>query len=796
MNFYQLPHNLPQEIDDLERCVSDFRKGGMHPTQFRGIRVPFGVYEQRAEDTYMMRIRCTGGGATPKQLAKVAELAKRYGSGRIHITTRQEMQIHDVALEHIVAVMRELLPVGLSTRGGGGNTIRNIIASHDSGVNAYESFDVEPYAVALSSLLIAEGDSWNLPRKFKISFSSLSTDSANATVQDLGFIARVQDGQPGFTVFAAGGMGAKSAVGHQLCEFAPANQVGCIAKAVKSLFYKYGNRKNKHRNRLRFLWEDLGEARFRELFEQELQEWRQDASLTLELQAIVNSAPDSIDLVPLHVDNLAYAQWRQRYVTPQRQAGLVSVNVPLFLGDIRADDALKLATFLSPFGENVLRFSMDQNLALRNIPEAYTGNVFEVLSHLRTLADQPAIFSNIMACTGANTCKLGICLPRGLTPAIQRKLSEAGLNLEMWGDFTIHISGCPNSCGQHWTGDLGLFGKVHRQKGRAFPAYEIVAGARIQPEHPRLGIPLSWAPAYDIPCVIQDILRTFLAHKDRWTSFAEYVDNDGQTEIAEICEKYQQVPNFHNDKNYYFDWGAEEIFSTAGMGRGECSAGLFDLIDVDQKTIEKNRAIAMTSENEEHVVAALYKVVFSASRMLLVTKGIETRNNAEVFEQFRDQFIRTGLIEAHFTDLIDLTQTQAHSELRERASECFSLADAVNALYDSMDNSLTFPAGQKQSEAGETASRSDANDLKTPEDSASTKPSVNTFKDYRGVACPMNFVKTKIDLAAMQPGQVLEIYLDDGAPIDNVPRSVKEEGHVIVATRQIEHYWSVIIQKV
>ncbi len=795
MNFYQIPQNLPEEIDSFESSIPDFRSGRMHPTQFRAIRVPFGVYEQRKDDTYMMRIRCPAGGVTPGHFATVAELAREYGSNLIHITTRQEMQIHYVQLENVPTVMRELLKIGLATRGGGGNTIRNIMASYDSGVNPDEIFDVAPYAVALTSRLVAEADSWNLPRKFKITFSNLATDNANTTIQDLGFIAQLRNGQKGFKVYVAGGMGAKSSMGHLLYEFMPAERLFYIVKAIKLMYYKHGNRKNKHHNRLRFLWEELGEKHFLELFTQELNELEKGPSLALEIVEIPNAASPKIPIEPVQMSGTAYQLWHQRYVTPQKQPGLFSIKVPLLLGDLSTEEAIKLAKLLEPFGENVLRFSMDQNIHIRNIPERYVGNIFQGISELHTLSDQSAIFSNMIVCTGASTCKLGICLPRGVTPAVQRVLGKAGLDLDQLKDFKIHISGCPNSCGQHVIGNLGFCGNVRRKEGRAFPSYNVLAGAITEPGRSRLGIPVSWAPSYDLPNVIRDILETFLS-KSQYASFADYVDNGGKEEIGAICQKYQDLPTFQEDKNYYFDWGAEKIFSTSGMGQGECSAGLFDLIEVDKKEIKTNKAIAESTEHEEKIIAALYNVTFSASRMLLVTKGIDVKSSDEVFESFIKSFIQAGLVSDKYTEIVRLAQTGKYTDLLKRKQDVFALGDAVISLYNSMDNSLTFPAEKEQAPHAanikETASvQPEEQGMSVPK---SKKP--DKFRDYCGVKCPMNFVKTKIELASMQAGQTLEIYLDDGEPIDNVPRSVEEEGHKILGKHQIEDHWSVLIEKV
>ena len=256
--FYKIAANLPAELDELDSYVASCRQGEIDAATLKVRRVPFGCYEQRQDGSYMVRIRTTGGALTPLQLRAIAEISARYGSDAIHITTRQEFQIHDVALENVLPVMRELLLAGLAARGGGGNTVRNILVSPDAGVGIDEVFDPSPYAFALTSRLNAEPDSWLLPRKFKIAFSNSPADSSYAEFNDLGFVAQIQKEQEGFRVYVAGGLGAKPAVGHLLHEFIPASEVYLVTRAVKRLFDKHGNRKNRHSARLRFLWNTLG----------------------------------------------------------------------------------------------------------------------------------------------------------------------------------------------------------------------------------------------------------------------------------------------------------------------------------------------------------------------------------------------------------------------------------------------------------------------------------------------------------------------------------------------------------
>jgi sulfite reductase (ferredoxin) len=198
---YKLPSTLDQDIDRFENDISAFLSGKLHETAFTAKRVKMGVYMERSYKTHMCRIRCAANIITPKQLGRIAKLAKKYGHPRVHITTRAEPQIHNVDIKNMALILRELKKINLSSRGGGGHTIRNIVTNHDSGICHDEVFDVQPHALCLTGSLIAEVDSFELPRKFKIGFSSTKEHSVNCILQDLGFVAGVNgNGKKGFEV--------------------------------------------------------------------------------------------------------------------------------------------------------------------------------------------------------------------------------------------------------------------------------------------------------------------------------------------------------------------------------------------------------------------------------------------------------------------------------------------------------------------------------------------------------------------------------------------------------------------
>lgn len=775
MRFYQSAPTLKKEQDIFEEDIKAFATGKIHPVKFKGIRVAHGVYEQRQEHTYMIRIRCAAGGITPSQLRKVAELGEKYGSSEVHFTTRQEVQVHDVLIQNVMNVIRGLNEVDLSSRGGGGNTIRNILTSPMSGVEKGEAFDVDPYAIALTTRMINEDDSWNLPRKFKIAFSNSDQDTAFTQATCLGFVATFQNGQKGFNVYTAGGMGAKPMVGHELIGFIPDTQVYHVTRAIKTMFDKHGNRRSKYSSRIKFLWKKLEKEKFLELFYEEYNKIKDDESLNLELPEMVNACQDP-NIDPIHDTSEEFKLWKSRYATEQKQEGLYSVKLSLCLGDLLSKDAYQLCDFLEPFGDNCIRCDRNQNMRVRNMPEKYLGNLYHIVKKLgHTLINYPAFIGNMINCTGAQTCKLGICLPRGLSTEIRDRLKESDLNLDAIPEFRLNMSGCPNTCGMHHIAHLGFFGKIGRKDGVIYPAYNVLAGGRVANGKTQYAQKVGDLPAHKTPEFVYQFLKNYISEKEEYDNYYDYLEKEGNDLISSLCEQMKEVPSFEEDQSYYTDFGAKHPLRLDDMGTAECSAGMFDMINVDKKEIETIKK--EIESNQATNAEKLYKMLFHSARMLLVTRGLDAKNDEEVFALFSKHFITTELISPRYENIIKQAKNAELAQLGSQQDLIVNLGQDIIELYKGMDDSLRFKSDVKEKDQ-------------------ETEPIESLEKDFRGVACPMNFVKTKLVLETMNPGQLLTILLDDGAPIQNVPNSVKLEGHNILKQEQAsEGHWSVTIKK-
>ncbi len=781
---YNLPADLDNEISQLEELIKKYRSGEASQTELKAHRVPFGVYEQREPDTYMVRIRCAAGAVTPRQLEGIGAIASKYGVGDIHVTSRQELQIHYVKLDDIVSIIRDIKKLGLSTRGGGGNTVRNIIAPDDAGIDPDEEFDVSPYAFALTSRLIAESDSWNLPRKYKIAFSGSPEDKGYATISDIGFIAKVKDGKNGFRVYVAGGMGAKSSTGKLLFDFIEDREAYPVAKALKNVFFKFGNRKNKHAARSRFLWDSLGEEEFKRKFHEEYSKIIKEGFTPLEVNETENKTV--IPLVPQEEpeDITGFAIWKPRFAREQKQKGLYSVLIPLRLGFISSERAIKLERFIKVFGDDVVRLTKNQNILLRNIPLNNLGNIYNFLRSAFEGIDEPAIYGEILSCTGAATCQLGICLSRQAAKALMRQLKASGLDLDKLGPVRFNISGCTNSCGQHPVADLGFSGKALRKEGKLYPAYNVLAGAVIRDGETTLAAQVGEISAKDLPQLVIELFRKYLSRSNEFKTFRDYILRQGKEDLKGLCAGFKDIPSFEEDKNYYFDWDSEVPFSLAERRGGECSAGLFDLLEMDLANIEKTESnLASPGLSSKEKETLLAKLVFYAARMLLITRGVEPKSEDDTYAAFIKHFLETGLIDRSHRDIISLAEQKDRKALLEKETAVRSLAVSVRELYEAMDNSFNF----------KTASAPIREGVKNP--ALSSAPTPVAVKDLRGVACPLNFVQTKVELSKLKEGDILEVWLDDGPPIENVPGSVKAEGHKIIEQKKAGSYWSVRIEK-
>jgi sulfite reductase (ferredoxin) len=748
----QIPDSVVEDTSGYRGQVEKFLQGQTSSVAFRAYRVPMGIYEQRTAGKYMVRIRIGAGLVLPFQLERVAELSKAYGDGIIHVTTRQDIQIHRVNIEDTPDVLDGLLEVGLSPRGGGGNTVRNVTACPRAGVCPKEKFDVAPYAVAAAEYLLQDRSSFNLPRKYKIVFSGCSADCAFASVADLGFFAHYKNGVKGFSVYAGGGLGPNAAVAVKIEDFIGGKEIFEVAEAVKRLFDKHGDRANKHKARLRYVLARVGAEKFVELYRKERE--------ILKAEGLSGKVPEIRDIdsdyrVPGASHN---GEPDQPNVLPENTAGRYTVRLCLRNGDIPADDLNAIGQIAAKYGQGLVRTTQLQDLLITGVARQDVEKVNRELRNLSVdVFGVPGL--KVVACAGASTCKLGLCLSRGLADAISNELRQADIRAN-GSQTTIRISGCPNSCGHHHIAGVGFQGKAKRVNGRLMPCYDVLVGAETVEGRAHLAENIGTVPAKRIPDLLSEALSNGTVEKER---------------LKSLVAKYGGIGEESLPEDYYYDYGSGEPFSLAGRGPGECGAGVMDVIKLDID--EAKEAVKVTPANNENV----YKAIVAAARALLVTAGLEPKKDREIFAAFGKHLIEPGWVKPQTQQLLDdaidwrMGEKKGIAELLPQVQD---LTRRVEELFLSLDANLKFRAEPVERKAAAGQAGKDKHVI-----------------DLRGVACPLNFVKAKLALEKLQAGAVLEVLLDEGEPVRNVPASFSAQGQEVMAIEDLGGHFCVKVRR-
>ncbi|MGL1937378.1 MAG: hypothetical protein OCD01_20305, partial [Fibrobacterales bacterium] len=335
------------------------------------------------------------------------------------------------------------------------------------------------------------------------------------------------------------------------------------------------------------------------------------------------------------------------------------------------------------------RISIRQNLHLRNIPAEYVGNVYEFIKTMTSLFDSSEVVGNIVTCTGADTCKLGLCLPRRVQPEIIKILNDSDLELDKLKDVKIHISGCPNSCGVHHMADLGFFGKAVRKEGKMYPGYNVIGGAKISNGLAEFAQKVGIVPSKNMPEFIRALLGKFLEDTNGQKDFGDwFLEGEGAV-VKGLLETFGEAPTYEEDASYYRDWSATEDFSILKGQKAECAASIFDMIDVDKR--EMNSIVKKLNAGEKLDLGnEIYNLVFATSRMLLVTRSIEANTPDEVFTGFIRAFISVELIDEKYKSLVELAKAGDKAGLASEQESAIALAQEVIGLYGTMDDSLKF----------------------------------------------------------------------------------------------------------
>lgn len=604
----------------------------------------------------MQRIKIPFGGLNARQLEVLAELSEEYSSGIVHVTTRQDVQLNYVHIENTPAIMRRLAAVGITTREACGNTVRNVTACHIAGVCRDEAFDVTEYARQCSAFLLGHPDTQEFGRKFKIAFSGCeSNPCALVRIHDLGFIARVRelDGkrQRGFSVYVGGGLGPIPYQAKLFEEFLPVRELLPVSQAIGRVFARLGEKRNRNMARLKFLVDKLGFDEFKRLVLEERAQLEYDPRWDA-LEEAANIPPEEparpAGLLQIGAPPSEFTAWCASNVYQQKQRGYVTVTITLPLGDISASQLRGLADIARKYVRETVRTTLEQNIVLRWVSEKDLPALYGDLKRYDLHASGASSIIDITACSGTDTCKLGISSSRGLAAELRLRLAEESAAAdEAIRGLHIKVSGCFNACAQHHIADIGLLGVNRNKNGYAVPHFQVVLGGRWSENGSAFGAVVGTVPSKRVPETVSRIMAHYLEDRLRDESFQAFVDRLGFEGCKKMFEDLSEVPPHEVDPSIYTDWHDPRTFTLKDMSKGECAGQIlpatdFQLADCEREVFEARLAF----EGGETQKAALraYRAMLHGARALLDWRKYDHDGSAQsIVTQFRQHFYDTRL---------------------------------------------------------------------------------------------------------------------------------------------------------
>jgi len=680
----QMPADLAREIDIYETQIDLKKQGKVDDKLFAETRLRRGVYGQRYDngqrhdgvatqklgyggllkgpDTFydapgMQRIKIPFGGLTPRQLELLADVAEEYSDEILHVTTRQDIQLHFVHIDDTPSLMRRLAAVGITTREACGNSVRNVTACPIAGVCRDETFDVTPYSQAMARFLLGHPDAQDFGRKFKIAFSGCKDNAcALTTMHDLGFIARerVVDGaeKRGFETYVGGGLGAVPYTAKLYDEFVPEEEILPLAQAISRVFARLGEKKNRARARVKFLIAKIGIEEFRRLVEEERKILPHDDRWTSYLKDVraYKEAPLKAG-EPLSAEGEkpdAFSAWRKTNAYKQRQGGYAAATVTLPLGDMTAAQARVLADIARRYAGDSIRTTVEQNILLRWVRESDLPALHRDLEAVGLSAGGAGTIVDVTACPGTDTCKLGIASSRGLAGELGRRLGEQAMELdEAVGGLHIKVSGCFNSCGQHHVADLGFYGVSRKVGGTTVPHFQVVLGGRWEENAGSYGLAIGAIPSKRVPEFVTAITERYVSQRKNGEKFLGFIQRVGKKDLKTLVDQFGKVPPYAEDRTLYSDWRDPREFTLSDLGVGECAGEVVSRIDFDLQEAERQAFEAQLALDEGHYEQAdeiAYRAMIEAAHGLVKTEFYDCPSDPDaIVAEFRQRFYDTQL---------------------------------------------------------------------------------------------------------------------------------------------------------
>ena len=646
---------VEKDIIELAHKIEQFNNLEIDEEKFRSLRLARGVYGQRQQGVQMIRIKLPYGKVRSNQLRRISEVSDEYSRGRLHITTRQDIQIHHVDLNRTPELWAELERDDVTLREACGNVVRNVTASETAGIDVNEPFDVSPYADALYKFFLRNPICQEMGRKFKVSFSATDEDTGLSYLNDLGYIAKIENGVRGFKVLVAGGLGSQPRHAEVLYDFLPSDKMIPAMESVLRVFDRYGERKSRAKARMKFLLKDIGLAAFKELITEE-QKAIELKSVAIDYQSYVPSKPVSVEIPETVIqDEVAFDLWKKTNIIPQKQEGFVAIGIKVLLGDFYTDKARLLANLVDVYAAGEIRLTLRQNIIIPFVKEALLPFFYTELEKLGFVEAGYNKAVDITACPGTDTCNLGIASSTGIAKELERVITTEYPQYLKNEDLVIKISGCMNACGQHNMANIGFQGMTVRTPEKLVaPALQVLlGGGNLGNGNGAFADKVVKVPSRRGPEALRRILNDFEANANG-QAFIEYYKEKGEKYFYHFLNDLQVVSNLTQED--FIDWGEEEKYLKQ-IGVGECAGVVIDLIATlfleSEEKIENAQEAFGNGVYSGAIYYAYQSLVNTAKAMLLADKK-KTNTHASIISQFDEVFVTSKKIDIgiSFSELI------------------------------------------------------------------------------------------------------------------------------------------------
>ncbi len=728
---------LAQEIDTFETQIALKRAGKIDDKLFAETRLRRGVYGQRYDNGKrhdgvqtreldfpcgdltkgpetvwdapgMLRIKIPMGRVSADQLDVLSELAEEYSDNILHVTTRQDIQLHFIHIEDTPPIMRRLAAVDITTREACGNVVRNVTACPMAGVCNDQSFDVTAYAQATHEFLLGHKDAQDFGRKFKVSFSGCADNACGlAKIHDIGVVAvkKQVDGEikRGFELYVGGGLGAVPHQAKLFDGFVAPEELLPLTQAICRVFARLGEKKNRARARLKFVVAKLGLEEFQRLVLEERTTIPEDERWTdiVDRSSWEEKPTKPGKALQPSIFSKGFSQWRRFNVRAQAQPGYVVATVALPLGDFTARQGRALAELSREYGGNNVRFTVEQNLVFRWLPEADLPAFYDKLAAIKLAGTGAGTITDITACPGTDTCKLGIAASRGLTAVLNEHLTAKLDDLDdAVRDLRVKTSGCFNSCGQHHVADIGYLGVSRNVKGRRVAHFQLVVGGQWANNGGAYGLAIGAFPAKSIPKVTDTLTDWYVSQRGEGEGFHDFIRRVGKTKVREALAPLKQVPDYEVDPSFYTDWGDAREYTIGDMGVGECAGEIVTITEFGLADSERNLFKAQSvldSGDGPQAAQMAYSAMLEAAKALIKIQNIDiTDDPDQIVTEFRSRFHDTKvfhdpfagakfanyLLNTHAAPPNGVSTEEAHRKIEE--AQLF--IEAAHSCYDRMQD--------------------------------------------------------------------------------------------------------------